>query len=288
MGYRNRGRYEQRDWDDRWGRDSEERERAENRSRNWTLHRQEDDEPRFSRLGSNSSLDSEQEGYWRDRSPRERYREDYLGRSYSRRYAEPNVDDTYGSSGRRYEGYWDHPGRDYDRGFRGDLRRRSSNPVFTREPYQGAYDRHYDERENDRSWWNRASDEVSSWFGDEEAERRRLMDRRRNESHRGRGPKGYRRSDDRIKEDVSDRLTDNDLLDATDIDVDVKECSVVLSGSVSDRYAKRLAEDITEGVPGVRNVENRLHISSPSGEYSGVSGSMGYTEPLSKSTTTKG
>jgi hypothetical protein len=44
-----------------------------------------------------------------------------------------------------------------------------------------------------RDWWDRATDEVSSWFGDEDAERRRRMD-----EHRGRGPKNYSRSDERI------------------------------------------------------------------------------------------
>lgn len=110
----------------------------------------------------------------------------------------------------------------------------------------------------DRDWLDRATDEVSSWFGDDEAERRRRMDKRHDRNFRGRGPKGYRRSDDRIREDVNDRLTDHQYLDASDIDVTVKDCEVTLSGKVFDRTDKRLAEDIAEAVPGVKNVQNNL------------------------------
>jgi osmotically-inducible protein OsmY len=111
---------------------------------------------------------------------------------------------------------------------------------------------------NDRDWVDRASDEVSSWFGDEAAERRRRMDKMRDKNFRGRGPKGYRRSDERIREDVNDRLTDHQYLDATDIDVSVKEGEVTLSGKVFDRTDKRLAEDVAESVTGVKNVQNNL------------------------------
>jgi len=139
----------------------------------------------------------------------------------------------------------------------------------------------------DRTWWDRTSDEVSSWFGDEDAEHRREMDRNRQQSHRGKGPKGYRRSDERIKEDVSDRLTDNDALDASDVEIDVKEGCVILVGSVSDRWAKRLAEDLTENVAGVRDVENRLRVSRSSQEFPDRVTPSTYNEPMSKSTTTR-
>lgn len=117
---------------------------------------------------------------------------------------------------------------------------------------------------NDRDWWDKTTDEVSSWFGDEDAERRREMDARRSGSHRGTGPKNYQRSDDRIKDDVNDRLTDNSLLDASDIEVDIADSEVTLSGTVDSRYAKRLAEDLAEDVSGVSNVENRLRVKSRS------------------------
>lgn len=80
------------------------------------------------------------------------------------------------------------------------------------------------------------------------------------ETHRGKGPKGYRRSDDRIREDVCDCLTDDPLLDAGEIEVQVKDGEVTLSGNVSDRLAKRHAEDMIERVIGVRDVQNNIRV----------------------------
>jgi osmotically-inducible protein OsmY len=125
--------------------------------------------------------------------------------------------------------------------------------------------------DEDRGWWERTSDAVASWFGDEEAERRRRMDKMEG-GYRGRGPKGYRRSDERIREDINDRLSDNDYLDAYDIEVVVSNGEVVLSGVVRDRYSKRIAEDVTEQVSGVTNVENRLRLKQDQMTITGEGG----------------
>jgi osmotically-inducible protein OsmY len=114
------------------------------------------------------------------------------------------------------------------------------------------------EGRGERSWWDRTSDEVASWIGDEDAQRRREMDELH--SHRGRGPRGYTRSDDRIKEDVNDRLTDHPMIDASDIEVVVNDCEVTLTGTVDSRMTKRRAEDVAEDVLGVRHVQNNLRV----------------------------
>ncbi|MCM2292714.1 BON domain-containing protein [Allorhizobium sp. BGMRC 0089] len=111
------------------------------------------------------------------------------------------------------------------------------------------------QRHQDRGMWDRATDEMASWFGDEDAERRRRQD-----EHRGKGPKGYRRSDDRINEDVHDRLTDHPYLDASDISVSVKDGEVTLSGIVPNRADKRVAEDTADSVSGVNNVQNNIRV----------------------------
>jgi osmotically-inducible protein OsmY len=105
---------------------------------------------------------------------------------------------------------------------------------------------------------------VSSWFGDEDAERRRNRDRQMSGQHKGKGPKNYSRSDDRIKEDVNDRLSDDPFIDATEIDVTVSNGEVTLSGIVDHRSTKRRAEDLAESVSGVKNVENRIRVGQPS------------------------
>ena len=79
---------------------------------------------------------------------------------------------------------------------------------------------------------------------------------------RGRGPKGFQRSDDRILEAVSEALEQDDYVDATNIQVTVIQGEVTLSGSVEDRSDKRHAEDVVENVPGVRNVQNQIRIGA--------------------------
>lgn len=83
-------------------------------------------------------------------------------------------------------------------------------------------------------------------------------------THRGKGPRGYQRSSERIKEDVCERLTDDGHIDATDIDVQVKDNEIILSGTVQSRTEKRRAEDIAESVSGVRDVHNRLCVGDSS------------------------
>jgi hypothetical protein len=87
---------------------------------------------------------------------------------------------------------------------------------------------------------------------------------RQYESHSpyaGRGPKDYRRSDDRVREEICDCMTDDPMLDASDITVQVSEGVVTLSGTVSSRDQKRRAEDVAERVSGVKDVTNQLRVS---------------------------
>jgi len=82
-------------------------------------------------------------------------------------------------------------------------------------------------------------------------------------SHHGRGPKGYARSDDRIREDMSDRLTDDWVVDASNIEVTVSRGEVTLAGTVDSRDEKRRAEDCDDRVSGVRYVQNNLRVQQP-------------------------
>lgn len=143
----------------------------------------------------------------------------------------------------------------------------------------------------DRGFWERTADEVSSWFGDEDAERRRQMDERRGGAwhtggeHRGRGPSGYTRSDERIREDVSDRLTDDPNVDASNIMVQASGDEVTLSGTVDSRWAKRRAEDIAEDISGVKHVQNNLRVQQQ-GTLSATAGKAGDTARQDHATST--
>jgi hypothetical protein len=78
--------------------------------------------------------------------------------------------------------------------------------------------------------------------------------------HTGRGPRNSYRSDERIRDDACDRLTRHGGIDASDIEVDVAQGEVTLRGTVDSRAQKRMAEDVVESVPGVRDVHNQLRV----------------------------
>jgi osmotically-inducible protein OsmY len=154
---------------------------------------------------------------------------------------------------------WRSGGERFARGLAGGPRR--STPYGSADSFYRGERGGYGYRQGDRDFWDKATDEVSSWFGDREAERRREMDQ-----FRGHGPKGYIRSDERIREDVNDRLTDDGSLDATDIEVDVNDREVTLSGTVNSRFDKRRAEDLAESVSGVTHVQNNIR-ARQSGQF---------------------
>jgi hypothetical protein len=249
---------------------------------------------------------------------------------------------------------WDRE-RDWERG----RRYRSEGPWGEDRP------RDWRRREDDRGFFERAGDEVRSWFGDDEAQYRRLRDERerrwgeerrpeeadrdwarqwgylegrgsrdpgpsrgwgypggygrgggyqgggyepsgpgwttpesssygrrtspgydyRSERygagwrsgvwsgpHVGRGPRGYRRSDERICEDVCERMAQDGDLDASEIEVAVVGGEVTLQGTVRDRADKRLAEDLAEQVSGVREVNNQIRIAPGPGEQQSQEG----------------
>jgi osmotically-inducible protein OsmY len=81
----------------------------------------------------------------------------------------------------------------------------------------------------------------------------------------GLGPKGYKRSDERIKEDVCEALTHDSELDASNIDVEVKEGTITLSGTVDSRSIKHHAEICIERLSGVKDIINNLRVDTSSG-----------------------
>jgi hypothetical protein len=82
----------------------------------------------------------------------------------------------------------------------------------------------------------------------------------------GRGPKGYQRSDERVRDDVCDRLMADPEIDAAELSVSVANGEVTLEGSVPERSMKRAAEDCAESISGVRQVHNRLRVEPGAGE----------------------
>ena len=79
--------------------------------------------------------------------------------------------------------------------------------------------------------------------------------------HYGKGPKGYRRTDERIKEDVCEALYLHRGIDASSVEVSVKDGFVTLSGEVESRDIKRRIEDEIEHLSGVDDVINQIKVN---------------------------
>lgn len=235
----------------------------------------------FGRNAENDRTDYTLYGYDRDNQYSSGSDEE---RGYYNRGGDYGYGSNFGSSGANFDrmdasDYTRRENRDYGRGrerftqgggYRGDYIR--SERGWETENRDGS-------NRNDRGWWDKTTDEISSWFGDDDAARRRERDMRQSggqTSYRGKGPKNYRRSDERIGDDINDRLTDYPYLDASDIETEVKGGEVVLTGTVESRYAKRMAEDIVEDVSGVSHVENRLRVRQNTSNF-GSSGSGNFS-----------
>lgn len=197
-------------------------------------------------------------------------REGYANRSRggSRGY---NPLDDYDRESTRFRSRNEGSGR--SRGFYGDYDDGYSSGSYGSRSARNRYEnRDRGRAGHDRDFFDRAGDEVASWFGDEEAERRREMDHRRErnrgryeayergDDHRGRGPRNYKRSDERLLEDVCEHLTRDRGVDASDIEVTAKGGEVTLDGKVNTRWEKRRAEDCVHDISGISHVQNNLRI----------------------------
>jgi osmotically-inducible protein OsmY len=85
--------------------------------------------------------------------------------------------------------------------------------------------------------------------------------------HRGKGPKGYQRSDDRVKELICERLRDDPEIDPGEVTINVAGGRVTLDGSVDSRRTKRAIEDIAEQFD--VEVQNNLRVTQRTGASQG-------------------
>jgi hypothetical protein len=266
---------------DRWGQDRDHR-RPDGRERPGRDRETYGDEPdHFTRFDRESFARPDRPGeHSRDFPGRGEYRGNGMGRDTEAGrdwhpaggggFASRRPGQEYGRGSGRGPGGWD----DHDRTERGGYsgRDRSLGEMAFGRDQSGRDDPgHFgrsraDERRG--GFFGRMGEEVASWFGgsDDEEHLRRLD--LRDGAHRGRGPKSYQRSDERILEDVNDRLTEDPQLDASEVEVSVSGREVTLSGTVSNRYDKRRAEDLADSVSGVIHVQNNLRVRGTSGRTS--------------------
>lgn len=143
---------------------------------------------------------------------------------------------------------------------------------------RGYESRDQQDRDLGRDKWDITRGGRSSWLGSDDGEKKLGSDRMGG-SHRGKGPKDYQRSEKRILEDVCDRLSDDDELDASNIQVHVQNSEVILTGTVENRKQKRRAEDLVDSISGVKHVENRIRVGHSSDfgahQYTGTTNQIG-------------
>ena len=82
-------------------------------------------------------------------------------------------------------------------------------------------------------------------------------------SHRGRGPKGYRPTDERLREMICERLSDDPFIDASEVTVGVDNGEVTVQGAVQARRQKYAIEDLIADIPGVVELHNYIRVAGP-------------------------
>jgi len=97
-------------------------------------------------------------------------------------------------------------------------------------------------------------------LGEEEEGHGRESEGERTERRYPPGPKGYQRSDERLREDISERLMEARYIDSSDVTVEVSGAKVVLEGTVPERRMKHAIEDLVDACPGVQDIENRIRV----------------------------
>lgn len=76
------------------------------------------------------------------------------------------------------------------------------------------------------------------------------------------GPKGYQRSDERIREDLCERLMRARHVDSSEVTVEVTQGKVLLEGTVPQRRMKHAIEDMADACLGVRDIDNRIRVAA--------------------------
>jgi osmotically-inducible protein OsmY len=186
---------------------------------------------------------------------------------FGRAYEPPRFGRDYGASdwnrndrdrprfGREY-GERSHGGSDWNRNL---SQERYGQSNWGNEPYRG------EQRGRDESWTQQLREAGQQVV--------------RKVKRAFRGPKGYKRSDERIREDVNDRLAQQDHLDPSEIEVTVSNAEVTLIGLVESRHDKFLAEEIADDVSGVIDVHNQLRVrrtqAATTGQTSETSTTLG-------------
>lgn len=196
----------------------------------------------FNDLRSDTRYWTEPRDEWGESRPpyhAQRYGRDYMASSGQE---EPRG---YSPSGRESGGRWRDEWRDERRD---EWRDRDEN----REEEHGAL----------YNLGHRIGQAVSDWFGPGTMEKRT-------------GPRGYTRTDERIRDEICERLTFATGIDVREVSVEVDKGKVTLGGTVHTRGQKYDIEDLADNTFGVTEVENNIRVQRQDVD-SAVTGAGGF------------
>jgi len=242
-------------------------ERYENQDRN--RYRGSDSDRRYTRPDYDSDLDIERPGQARFGSRGGSYdgREHDQEGSWQRPYRSRSTD-RYESSNRQDSNRGQ---SDFGRGY-SDYNRQSDFGRGYSDYGRGMSDYGRGTSDYGRDWqgagsgsglghadWNRygAGEQYQNWNRDQQPHFN---------EQKNRWPKSYKRSDERLKDDIHEELIRHGRIDASEIEVQVKDGEVTLTGVVISRHDKRTAEELAEKVLGVRDVQNQLRLRNQQGQ----------------------
>ncbi|HLU77901.1 MAG TPA: BON domain-containing protein [Burkholderiales bacterium] len=83
-----------------------------------------------------------------------------------------------------------------------------------------------------------------------------------------RGPKNYQRSDERLQEEICERLMARWDLDTSEVSVQVSQGEVTLEGVVPERRMRHEIENLVDDCHGVKDIDNRIRVQSAYGSTS--------------------
>jgi hypothetical protein len=184
-------------------------------------------------------------------SPRHTNRESLYGRGHRRESRGQNFPEGEYTAYPRREGEARRGGMGsrFNRGF-------GRRTGWVREPYapQANWEDEWEyERGFDQVGWENLPDEYEQEQG----------------PYAGLGPRNYSGHDEYIYNQVCSRLTQHGQVDASEMEIEVQEGEVILRGTLANRSMKRMAEDVADSVPGVRDVHNRLRLCERPGAGKG-------------------
>jgi len=180
-------------------------------------------------------------------------------RESERRYQHED-DLPYEYTQQRGKGWGEFYGESYD--YESDYARTGRNPQRRGTSGDYGYRRYPEESQSHPDTW-RISEPLSSrqWYEGGDYGVRDIYGENLGNSYAGRGPKGWQRSDERIREDVNESLARHHDIDPSDVEINVKSGEVTLEGTIDNRWMKRHMEDVVYSIFGVQEVHNRVRIN---------------------------